>query len=284
MRQPCYFIAHGSPMWLVKPHEPAPVYLKTVLGPQILNSSNKPSTLLIISAHWETESALRVTTAPKHNLLYDYYNFPSNFYDIKYPARGDPKVAQETIQLLKAAGFQVAEEKERGLDHGVFTPLIYMFPNQELPIVQLSLPITNNAADYYRMGEALQPLREKGVMIAGAGFLLHNLRLMMSKMQQTSMGRTVSETKEPWAEEFVTASERAVLEFRGQSRKEEVLKLVKLPSYRTAHPTPEHFAPLIVAAGAAGEDVGHLIHSRWEAGVVSEDTFRFGDLNEEKEL
>ncbi|KAI8614489.1 catalytic LigB subunit of aromatic ring-opening dioxygenase [Chytriomyces sp. MP71] len=273
-RQPTYFIAHGSPFWLVQPNDPAPQFLKK-WGKELLAGPNRPKTLLIISAHWETNATVKVTTAPTHKLFYDYYNFPKKFYDIKYPAKGDPEVANETIALLKAAGFHAVPETERGLDHGVFTPLIYLFPKQEIPVVQLSLPITNDPAEYYKMGQALQPLRDRGVMIAGAGFLLHNLRLMMTRMND---GTKPDAPREPWASEFVEATEKAALKFTGESRRQEVMKLYKLKSYLTAHPSPEHFAPFVVAAGAGGEDPGKLIHSRWEAGVVNEDTFQFGGV------
>ncbi|KAJ3072466.1 hypothetical protein HDU98_003542 [Podochytrium sp. JEL0797] len=273
MKQPAYFLAHGSPFWLVNKTDSGPTFLKS-LGKQILSSPHPPKSMLIISAHWETNNGLRITTSAQHKLLYDYYGFPKEFYDVKYPAKGDPVMAEETARLLRTAGFKVTEEPTRGLDHGVFTPLIYLFPNQEIPIVQLSLPITNSTEEYYRMGEALKPLRDQGVMIVGSGFLLHNLRVMINGMHTAKS----TDPLLPWAKEFVEAAEKATLESTGSARKRNVLALFQLGSYHTAHPSPEHFAPFVVAAGVAGEDVGELIHKQWFGGFSSEDSFRFGSL------
>ncbi|KAJ3025781.1 UNVERIFIED_CONTAM: hypothetical protein HDU68_006688 [Siphonaria sp. JEL0065] len=276
-KQPTYFLAHGNPLWLIEKTGAGPTFLKA-LGKQILKSPVPPKTILMVSAHWETSPAIRVTTTEKHTLLYDYYGFPKEFYNVKYPVEGDPVVANEAIELLKKAGFKVQAETERGLDHGAFTPLLYMFPNQELPVVQVSLPSTNKSEDYYRLGQALAPLRSQGVLIIGGGYLLHNLRLMIPKLTQNPQE---TDPKLPWAEDFVNATRKAVLENAGGSeRKNAVLGLFKRESYFTAHPTPEHFAPLVVAAGAAADrdDKADLVHEYWLGGIEAQDSFRFGDL------
>ncbi|KAJ1550209.1 hypothetical protein HK405_001147, partial [Cladochytrium tenue] len=126
-RLPAYFLAHGNPYWLVTPTESGPRFLSK-LGRRILQwpAAARPRAVLIVSAHWETSPGLRVTSVQKHKLLYDYYGFPDSFYDIQYPADGEPEVAAEASRLLSAAGFAVANETKRGLDHGAFTPLLYL--------------------------------------------------------------------------------------------------------------------------------------------------------------
>ncbi|KAI9335770.1 Extradiol ring-cleavage dioxygenase, class III enzyme, subunit B [Obelidium mucronatum] len=283
--QPTYFLAHGNPFWLVEKNGAGPTFLKK-LGKQILSSPSPPTSVLIVSAHWETHDGVKVTTNETHSLLYDYYGFPKNFYDIKYPAKGDPAMAKETIELLKRAGFKAQPEADRGLDHGAFTLLLYMFPQQQLPIVQLSLPVTSSPTEYYRLGEALRPLRSQGVLILGAGYLLHNLRIMIPKMSQNP-----KETDPilPWAQEFINATRNAVLEKQGnggQRRRDAVVGLFGNEHFRMAHPTPEHFAPFVVAAGAGssggggggGDDTVELVHEYWFAGCESQDSYRFGSV------
>ena len=122
---PCYFIAHGSPLWIGEPNSKGPEFLKS-LGKQILSLPQRPKSLIIISAHWETQPEIRISSADQHNLLYDYYGFPKHFYDVKYPAKGDPLIANKAKALLEKDGFVVENDHERGLDHGIFIPLMYM--------------------------------------------------------------------------------------------------------------------------------------------------------------
>ncbi|KAJ3333805.1 hypothetical protein HDU76_003282 [Blyttiomyces sp. JEL0837] len=274
VKQPSYFIAHGSPMWLGDPDQRGPKFLGK-LGSKILKSENRPTSVIIISAHWETSPELRITTNEKHTLLFDYYGFPKEWYDINYPAVGEPAVAHQAKALLEMAGFKVAEEKKRGLDHGAFTPVLYMFPKQELPIVQLSLPETNKPESYYNLGRALAPLRSQGVLILGAGFIVHNLSVM-----RRQFAKGLDAPVEPWAESFTKTVEDAVLLNTGEQRKQALLATFEHKDYAMSSPTPEHYAPVLVAAGAAHDDdeegKAELVHSGWELGVFTEDSFRFG--------
>ncbi|KAI9315058.1 Extradiol ring-cleavage dioxygenase, class III enzyme, subunit B [Zopfochytrium polystomum] len=275
-RQPCYFLAHGSPMWIVSPEDNGPRAL-AALGKKILASGpNRPKSLLVVSAHWETDNGLKITTAAKHDLLYDYYGFPPEFYDVKYPADGDPLLADRASRLLKGAGFRVSEEKSRGLDHGVFTPLLYLFPGCEIPVVQLSLPVTRDPNDYFMIGKALAPLRDEGVLILGLGFILHNLRELFRAMRS---GKP-SGPPPDWTTDFANRVRAAILESRtGEELQKALLATYDAPSYRMAAPSPEHYAPVLFAAGAGSEDKGTLVIDGWESlsSLFTNDSYRFGD-------
>jgi 4,5-DOPA dioxygenase extradiol len=265
-------------MWLGSPNATGPMFLKK-LGKKILSHSKTdpskvPKAVFIISAHWETTPDIRITTVENHTLLYDFYGFPSEYYKIEYPAKGSPFHASKATTLLESSGFKVTAETKRGLDHGVFTPLLYMFPNQEIPVVAISLPMTKDPRDYFKLGQALAPLREEGGLILGAGYATHNLRVFQTK----SMTDRFTTKIDAWAKSFVDALEDAVTSHKGSKRLDALLETYRHPSYKIAHPTPEHYAPLIVAAGAAGEEeVGRLIHSQWEFGCFTEDSFQFGE-------
>ncbi|KAI9338279.1 Extradiol ring-cleavage dioxygenase, class III enzyme, subunit B [Zopfochytrium polystomum] len=276
-RQPAYFLAHGNPYWIVAPQESGPRYLAS-LGKKILASDKRPTSVLVISAHWETSNGLKVTTAAQHDLLYDYYGFPKSFYDVRYPARGSPDLAARTSQLLQSAGFKVTSEPKRGLDHGAFTPLMYMFPNRELPVVQLSLPVTRGGAgggpeEYLRMGRALAPLRDEGVLVLGLGYVTHNLRVFQT------MGIGNARAPPEWATDFTRRVRAAVVDAApGAERDAALLATYEAPSYRMASPSPEHYAPVLVAAGAGMDDKGVLVNEGWDSQTFSfsEDCFRFG--------
>ncbi|KAI9315060.1 Extradiol ring-cleavage dioxygenase, class III enzyme, subunit B [Zopfochytrium polystomum] len=242
----------------------------------LASGPNRPKSLLVVSAHWETDNGLKITTAAKHDLLYDYYGFSPEFYDVKYPADGDPLLADRASRLLKGAGFRVSEEKSRGLDHGVFTPLLYLFPGCEIPVVQLSLPVTRDPNDYFMIGKALAPLRDEGVLILGLGFILHNLRELFRAMRS---GKP-SGPPPDWMTDFANRVRAAILESRtGEELQKALLATYDAPSYRMAAPSPEHYAPVLFAAGAGSEDKGTLVIDGWESlsSLFTNDSYRFGD-------
>ncbi|KAJ1554055.1 hypothetical protein HK405_006136 [Cladochytrium tenue] len=302
-RLPTYFLAHGNVQWLASPTASGPRFL-ACLGRRILQAwpaAARPRAVLIVSAHWETSPDLRVTSVQKHKLLYDYYGFPDKFYNIKYPVDGEPEVAAETARLLAAAGFTVADETERGLDHGAFGPLLYMFPNQELPVVQLSLPNTGQPDDYFRMGAALAPLRDRGVLILGTGYVTHNLMAFRASYYSAGRGGAdhgSSPSQPPdWAADFVSCVRAAVGtgadagdDVSGTSstsasaasgievRRRALAATFQAPTFKMAAPSPEHYAPVLVAGGAGGADAGVLINEGWDSMTFTlcEDSYRFG--------
>ncbi len=202
----------------------------------------RPAALVVVSAHWEA-SRPTVTSRPKPQLLFDYTGFPPHTYELEWPCPHAPAVAKRIVDLLDDVGLAPATDDERGLDHGVFVPLKLTFPQAEIPVVQLSLMRGLDPAAHLAMGRALAPLRDEGVFIVASGMSYHN------------MGRfgdpgALSESIafDGWLTDAVTAaaSRRDLLLADWESG----------PSARTCHPREEHLLPLMVAAGAAGDDKG----------------------------
>ncbi|KAJ3116082.1 hypothetical protein HDU96_010457 [Phlyctochytrium bullatum] len=289
--QPTYFICHGNPKWIVTPDSVGPKFLAR-LGRRIAQSPNRPRAIVMVSAHWETFGEIRVTTRAEHGkLLYDYYGFPSEYYKIEYPAKGDVEVAGWAKELLQSKGYKVTNETARGLDHGVFTPMMYMFPERDIPIVVISLPRTDDLSEFIRLGEALRPLRSRNVLIMGGGYATHNL---MDFRRIMSLGVDLDSIEDKplpvpdWASSFSKALEAAVVEPGTYAeRKQRLLALGSNPNYLKSHPSPEHLAPVFVAAGAsldenetggAGEKVTK-IHDAFDMSSFSQMSFAFGDVH-----
>ena len=199
-----------------------------------------PRAIVVISGHWE-ESPLAVTAAPSPSLLYDYYGFPPHTYELKYPAPGSPKLAARVAGLVNAR-----LETERGFDHGVFIPFKLIYPDANVPVVQLSLKSGLDAAEHIRIGQALAPLRKEGVLIVGSGMSFHNLRAF------GPAAGTPSVQFDEWLSAAVCAPDS------GQ-RNQLLTSWKNAPSARFAHPREEHLLPLMVAAGAAGSDPGQRL-------------------------
>jgi len=220
-----------------------------------------PRALLVISAHWETEG-FALTTAQQPPLLYDYYGFPPHTYELKWPAPGDPALAQRVSALVREAGFNVAEDAKRGLDHGVFVPLKLSFPEAHIPTVQLSLDRRLDPERHLALGRALAPLRDEGVLIVGSGMSYHNMQHF-----QRSLARDASATFDAWLADSLSMS--------GEAREERLRAWQDAPAARIAHPREEHLLPLMVVAGAAGADP---VQVAFRGAVMSAtvSAFRFG--------
>lgn len=201
-----------------------------------------PKALLIISAHWE-EAVPTVMTSERPPMLYDYYGFPPESYEITWPAPGHPALAARVRELLGAAGFQTATDASRGYDHGAFVPLKLTYPDADVPAVQLSLKAGLDPAEHLAMGRALAPLREEGVFIIGSGMTFHNLRAF-----RDPRAIPVAETFDAWLRETATLPR--------EERDARLTRWESAPAARLAHPREEHLLPLMVIAGAAGEDRG----------------------------
>jgi aromatic ring-opening dioxygenase catalytic subunit (LigB family) len=259
---PTYYIPHGGgPCFFMDWPEPNPWkkmdqwlrQMHTLVGA-------KPKALLIISAHWET-SELAVTAQSQPELLYDYYGFPPHTYELRYDAPGAPALAQQVRELLAQAGFPTQASTERGLDHGVFVPFKLIYPEADIPVVQLSLKAGLDPALHIKVGQALQSLRNEGVLIVGSGMSYHNLR--------ERGGRYAANAAEfdAWLTEASTAEP--------ERRNQMLSQWEHAPSARIAHPREEHLIPLMVAAGAAGDDLGTKVFTdRSIGGTVS--AFQFG--------
>jgi aromatic ring-opening dioxygenase catalytic subunit (LigB family) len=243
---PCFFIETppGFPrdMW-----DGMAAYLRGI-GPSL---AVRPTAVLVISGHWEAERPT-VNTGERPALLFDYYGFPEHTYRLTYPAPGSPLVARRVREVLAAAEIASDEEPERGLDHGVFIPFKLIYPDADIPMVQLSLNRSLDAATHLKIGRALMPLRDEGVLIVGSGMSYHNLRDLYSGDPRAL--RSAAEF-DAWLGDAVTETDCA-------ARERKLAAWHQAPGARAAHPRPEHLIPLMVAAGAAGEDTGRRSYNQ----------------------
>lgn len=256
-RQPVVFLPHGGGPWpWMDPDafgpgamEPLRAYLRELPG----SLGAAPRAILAVSAHWE-EPVPTVQSAAAPPMLYDYYGFPRHTYEIRWPAPGDPALAARVRALLGEAGFDTAEDAHRGFDHGTFVPLGVAWPDATIPTVQLSLVSGLDPETHLRMGRALAPLRDEGVLIVGSGMSYHHMRGF-----GTAAGRQASEQFDRWLRETVTSD--------AEARDAGLRHWAEAPSARACHPREEHLLPLMVAAGAAGADRGEVRYDEPILGV-----------------
>ncbi|PMD35099.1 Extradiol aromatic ring-opening dioxygenase [Hyaloscypha variabilis F] len=216
-----------------------------------LGTPSAPRAIVLITAHW-SERRPTISNGKKHKLYYDYGGFPPETYKLKYDAPGSPEVAAEVYSLLEKAGLQPEMDEERGWDHGVFVPMLLINPKADIPIVQLSVLSSDSPAQHYAMGRALAPLRDSGVAIVGSGMpTFHNLRLMFSGA--TSDGGVQRRNKE-WSDRLTAT----VTKEDGVERGRLLEGWREWVGAKEAHPQGgvEHFLPLVVCAGAAGDGKG----------------------------
>src|SRR4051812_5283594 len=244
MRMPVVFIPHGGGPWpfVDTGFPPADVddlknYLRSVPGV----APRRPRALLVVSAHWEA-GVPSVMTSPQPPMLYDYYGFPPESYRITWPAPGDPRLAQHVEALLQQSGFATDEDPQRGYDHGTFVPLKVAYPDADVPVLQLSLKRGLDPREHLAIGRALAPLRDEGVFIVGSGLSYHNLRALGPQ------GVPAAATFDAWLHETMSREPA--------ERDRRLAEWAQAPAARAAHPREEHLLPLMVAAGAAGDDRG----------------------------
>lgn len=225
-----------------------------------------PRAVLMISAHWE-EREFTLTSSPKPPMIYDYGGFPDYTYRIQYAAPGDPTLAESARQLLERAGLPARLDPERGFDHGAFTPLKVIYPDANVPVVQLSLRRGLDPDTHLALGRALAPLRDEDVLIVGSGLSYHNLRDFFSPR-----GWQPSHQFDAWLN-------GALLDTDPQTRDELLAGWEAAPAARAAHPREEHLLPLMVAVGAAGDDPAELsYHEDAFLGGLAVSNYRFGDI------
>ncbi len=251
---PTFFVSHGGGPWPWVDGMKE-MFAKTAkefaLMPALL--PEKPKGILVITGHWESDR-FTVSTAEQPPMEYDYYGFPAHTYQIKYSAPGSPALAARVRELLDDAGFESAENDKRGFDHGTFVPLALMYPQAEVPVVMLSLKSSYDPAEHIALGKALAPLRDEGVLIMGSGLTYHNMRGFRSPG-----AGPVAATFEDYLNKAITAPE--------DTRDQMLVNWESAPMARQAHPQEDHLIPLMVVAGAAGEDLGHRVFVDHAMGV-----------------
>ena len=255
-RMPVAFIPHGGGPWpfVDMGLDPAEVenlsaYLKTLAA----LPKTPPRALLIISAHWE-EAVPTVMTSKRPSLLFDYHGFPPASYQLSWPAAGEPALAARVQSLLSAAGIASRTDETRGFDHGAFVPLKVAYPDADVPAVQLSLKAGLDPAEHLAIGRALAPLRDEGVFIVGSGMTFHNMRGFGNPS-----AKQAATTFDTWLQQAATDAPA--------ERDRQLSHWAEAPAARVAHPREEHLIPLMVVAGAAGDDRGRTAHTGQFFGV-----------------
>ncbi|MFB4394748.1 MULTISPECIES: DODA-type extradiol aromatic ring-opening family dioxygenase [unclassified Pseudomonas] len=252
---PSLFISHGSPMLALQPGASGPALAALAAG------LPRPSAIVVVSAHWESR-ALQVMSTTQPPTWHDFRGFPPALHAVQYPAPGEPKLAQRIIDLLAAADLPASPDHQRPFDHGTWVPLSLMYPDADIPVLQVSLPSHFGPALQVRVGQALKPLREEGVLLVGSGSITHNLGELS--------WQAGPEVIEPWAKAFrdwvaqrlEEDDRRALLDYRQQA-----------PHAARNHPSDEHLLPLFFALGA-GERFS-LVHQGFTLGALGMDIYRF---------
>lgn len=250
-RLPAIYIPHGGgPCFFMDPLPGFPATLWDGMAAFLrgipASIGIRPKAILVISAHWECPVPT-LLAAEKYTLLYDYYGFPEHTYRLTYPATGSAAVGARVQALLALAGMDAGEEHQRGLDHGVFIPLKLIYPDADVPIVQLSLCNDLDPARHLAIGHALAPLRDEGVLIVGSGLSYHNLR---DFFVPGALADQASAQFDDWLGNAISAAPA--------ERERLLTHWEDAPSARACHPRSEHLLPLMVVAGAAGADAGHI--------------------------
>ncbi len=245
MRQPAIFLPHGGGPWPFVDLGMDPAEVASLAGylrglPARLPA--RPDAILVVTAHWEAPVPT-VSTSAAPPMLYDYYGFPPKAYTLRWPAPGAPAIAARVRALLGAAGIRSDEDATRGYDHGTFIPMMVAWPEADVPCVQLSLKAGLDPAAHLAIGRALAPLRDENVLILGSGLSYHNLRSFWD----------ASATQD--AEAFDTWL-AGVIPLAAPARDAALTAWSQAPSARRCHPREEHLLPLMVVAGAAGDDAG----------------------------
>ncbi|MCB1355488.1 MAG: dioxygenase [Maritimibacter sp.] len=262
MRQPSYFISHGGGPWpWIDDMRKALAPLEESLAAMPGELPEPPKAILMVSGHWEAPE-VRVQHSARPPMVYDYGGFPAHTYQISYPAPGAPALAEKTAQLIAAAGLPVALDDDRGYDHGTFVPAYVMYPEADVPIYQVSMLESYDPEDHIRLGRALAPLREEGVVIVGSGLSYHNLRMF------GPTARVPSEAFDAWLGE--------TLALPAAERTARLLDWESAPHARTCHAREDHLVPLFTALGAAEDAVAtRVYHQKMIFGGVTASSWRF---------
>lgn len=254
-RMPVIFAAHGAPILLDDE-----IWMRELAV--WAGAMPRPRAILMVSAHWEARPVTigATRTVP---LIHDFSGFPERYYRTQYPAPGAPELASRVRGLLEGGGVDVLEDPGRGLDHGAYIPLVAMYPEADVPVLQISIPGLHPGR-LLALGRILAPLRDEGVLVFGSGFLTHNMRFAFKTGTP------------PWARDFDVWAADALANFDLDALAD---FRVRAPAALTALPTWEHYAPVLVAAGAAAESPGRVafpITGWWMDGAFTKRSVQYG--------
>lgn len=256
IKTPVLFISHGAPTFALEPGLLG-TRLKTI-GEQL----NSIKSVLVISPHWQTQN-LRVMTNPKPKTYHDFSGFPAALYQLQYPVSGQPQLAKEILQLLTEYGYKAVADDEHDIDHGVWVPLLHLLPDANIPVVQISMPVSLNASQAIELGQSLSELRSRGVMMIGSGSLTHNLYDL--RPENSSVADYVRDFTEWMRARVLTYSLDELSDYRKQA-----------PYAEMAHPTDEHLLPLLFALGASGGGDVQVLSTEVNYGVISMESYAWG--------
>lgn len=256
-RTPALFISHGSPMFALEPG---------LLGPKLQQLGaglRDVRAVLVVSPHWQTLHKVRVLATAAPETIHDFGGFPPPLYELQYPAPGAPDAAAEAARLLRDAGFEVELDPRRGRDHGAWVPMRHLLPEARLPVFQVSMPNDLSTDAALELGRALAPLRDAGVLVVGSGSLTHNLYEFRQHIDDPEYAQQFAD----WIASAVARNDiDALVDYRRRA-----------PHAARAHPTEEHYLPLLVALGASDErDRAHRIEGGLTYGTLSMDSYAWG--------
>ena len=265
-RLPTYYLSHGGGPWpymedsMRRRFDTLEASLLAIRG----EWGDAVRAVLVISGHWETPE-FAVSSGAHPGMVFDYYGFPEYLYHIKYDAPGSPELAMRVRAMLEAGGFSCDSDPERGFDHGTFSLLKPIYPDGEIPIVQLSVKLDFDPHAHLSVGRLLAPLRDEGVVIIGSGSSFHNLALRGPAAIEPSR-------------RFDDWLQQALLKSSTSERRERLASWMQAPAARIAHPREDHLIPLMVALGAADEEPAQLVYHQDDfLGGWAMSSFRFGD-------
>lgn len=251
-RLPSVFVSHGAPTFALEPGLHG-AQLRA-LGEQL----PRPAAIAVVSAHWQA-GEVRVGTSVQPATVHDFGGFPAPLYQLRYPAPGAPHLARRALALLQQAGWNARDDESRGLDHGAWVPLMHLYPDADVSVFPIAMPLDLDEAGALRLGQALAPLRDEGVLLIGSGSLTHNLREV----------RFDDSRGDAYVQDFADWVTRCLHEGRTPW-------LDEAPQGRRAHPSDEHYLPLLVALGAALPGAGvEALDGGIEHGVLAMRSYCF---------
>ena len=260
-RFPAAFLSHGSPMIALENEDwggALDAFARRV---------GKPRAILVVSGHWEQRAPVRVSASAAPATIHDFSGFPEELYRIRYPAPGEPRLAARVAQVLEGSGIRAEVDTERGLDHGAWVPLRFLYPAADVPVVAISQPVPRTPAEALAIGAALAPLRDEGILLLGTGGVVHNLRRLDFDDER---GRVADWARafDAWvAERLAVMDVAALADYRALA-----------PHSELAVPTPEHFDPIFPVLGSVrpGERVT-TVYEGFRYGTISMRSFSIGE-------
>lgn len=255
---PALFVSHGAPLFAIDAGTTGPAL--TQFGEQLKAQYPGLRGVVIMSPHWMARTP-QVMTGPQPATWHDFGGFPPALYELRYPAAGSPALAQEVLALLQANGVAAKGDAARPFDHGAWVPLMHLFPQADLPVVQVALPAGAGPAEVYAMGAALRSLRNENVLVIGSGSMTHNLSEFFGGEREPAPYVLAFSR---WIEDTLARGDMAsLLSYRSLA-----------PGAARAHPTEDHFLPIFFALGAAGDELrAHYLSREVMYGILSMDAF-----------